>query len=138
VIKFIKMSETAIVPTRGSDGAAGYDVYANCVIQIKAGCRGLVETGISTEFEDNVGARVIPRSGLSVRGVDVGAGLIDSDYRGEIKVLILNNSDFDLFIDPGDRIAQIVFFPVFTNAIEWRGTVSETERGAGGFGSTGK
>lgn len=137
MIKFIRMSETAIVPSRGSDGAAGYDLHSSGLIQIRPGCRALVDTGISTEYADSVGARIMPRSGLSVRGIDIGAGLVDSDYRGEIKVLLINNSRETIRVNRGDRIAQIVFFPVFTNAIEWHGTVSETGRGAYGFGSTG-
>jgi dUTP pyrophosphatase len=137
MIKFIRMSDTAIVPTRGSDGAAGYDLSSNEEIEIPAGCRALVATGISTEYADNVGARIMARSGLSVRGVDIGAGLVDSDYRGEIKALLINNGSGSLFVRQGDRIAQIVFFPIITDAIEWHGTVSETERGADGFGSTG-
>ena len=137
MIKFIRMSKTAIVPTRGSDGAAGYDLHADEGIEIPAGCRALVVTGISTEYADSVGARIMARSGLSVRGIDIGAGLVDSDYRGEIKALLINNGSRSLFVNCGDRIAQIVFFPVLTNAIEWHGTVSETERGADGFGSTG-
>jgi dUTP pyrophosphatase len=137
MIKFIRMSESAIVPTRGSDGAAAYDLFANEEIEIPAGCRALVATGVSTEFDDSVGAKIFPRSGLSVRGIDIGAGVIDSDYRGEIKALLINNGSGSLFVNYGDRIAQIVFFPIITDAIEWCGTVSETERGAGGFGSTG-
>jgi len=138
MIKFIKMSETAIVPTRASDGAAGYDLHADERVAIPIGCRLLVSTGVSTEFADSAGARIMDRSGMAVRGIEVRAGLIDSDYRGEIKILLVNNSDVDLFIDRGDRIAQIVFFPVLTCAIEWRGTVSETDRGASGFGSSGR
>ena len=137
MIKFIKMHDVAITPIRGSDGAAGFDLFASDDISIDCGSRGLVSTGISTEFADSVAARIMPRSGLSVKGIDIGAGLIDSDYRGEIKVLVINNSSERIHIERGVRVAQIVFFPVFTHSIEWQGTVSETERGAGGFGSTG-
>lgn len=138
MIKFIKMHESATTPKRGSEGAAGYDLYSAEQIDIPSGTRALVKTGISTEFLDSIQANIRPRSGLSVKGIDVGAGLIDADYRGEIKVLLINNSHELLRINLNDRIAQIVFSPVLTCAIEWRGTVSETERGAGGFGSTGQ
>lgn len=138
MIKFIKMNKSANIPMRGSDGAAGYDLFAAEQIDIPSGTRALVKTGISTEFLDSIQANIRPRSGLSVRGIDVGAGLIDSDYRGEIKVLLINNSHELFRVNFYDRIAQIVFSPVLTCAVEWQGTVSETERGAGGFGSTGK
>jgi len=137
MIKFIKMNPSATLPRRGSDGAAGYDLYAAEQIEIPGGTRALVKTGISTEFLDSIQANIRPRSGLSVKGIDVGAGLIDSDYRGEIKALLINNSHELLRINVNDRIAQIVFSPVLTCAVEWHGTVSETDRGHGGFGSTG-
>ena len=137
MIKLIAMTKTATIPTRATDGAAGYDLCADEQLSIAPGDRALVKTGISTEFADKVCGLIISRSGAAIRGIDVCGGLIDSDYRGEIKVILHNHGDLDLSIMPGDRIANLVFTPILTSAIEWSGTVSETERGADGFGSTG-
>ena len=140
MIKAFKLTELAIIPTQGSEGAAGYDLYASHATTIIAGYREMVKTGISLEMPPSMGGLIWPRSGLALRhGIDVGAGLVDNDYRGEIKVLLFNHSPFDFRIEKGDRIAQIVFQNVYdAPLIECSGSMSETERGAGGFGSTGK
>ena len=132
-----KMHDAAIIPTRGSDGAAGYDLYAAWDVAIAPMERQLISTGICFEMSPDVVANIRPRSGLSVDGIDVGAGVVDSDYRGEVKVLLINNSNDAAYFNAGDRIAQVLFQPVLTCAIEASGSISETERGAGGFGSTG-
>lgn len=138
MIKMYKMHDAAIIPTRGSDGAAGYDLYYfGPVVSIAAGDRKLMATGVCFEMSPDVVANIRPRSGLSVSGIDVGAGVVDSDYRGEIMVLLINNSRYERHFKAGDRIAQVLFQPVLTCAIEATGSISETERGAGGFGSTG-
>jgi dUTP pyrophosphatase len=140
MIKAFKLTESAIIPKQNSEGAAGYDLHASHAITIPAGNRSLVDTGISLEIPPSMAGLIWPRSGLAVKeGIDVGAGLIDSDYRGEIKVLLFNHSIFDFKIKKGDRIAQIVFQRVHdAPLIECDSSMSETERGAGGFGSTGK
>lgn len=139
MIKVSKLFESAIIPTRGTEGAAGFDLYASHAITIPAGDRSLVDTGISMEIPPGMAGLIWPRSGMAVkRGIDTGAGVIDSDYRGEIKVLLFNHTPFNFKVEMGDRIAQIVFQSVYAgDLIEHNGGVSETDRGAGGFGSTG-
>lgn len=138
MIKYIKMTTTAKDLIRGSSGAAGFDICCDEVAYIEPGKIKSVKTGISLEFAETIYCRVSPRSGLAVRhGVDVLAGIIDSDYRGEIVVVLINHGDKTVQFNHGDRIAQLIFSPVLTCVSEWFGTVSETERGANGFGSTG-
>lgn len=139
MIKLSKVSDKAIFPTRGSDGAAGWDLYSVESAYIGPGDRQLIDTGIASEFSDHIGGFIKPRSGLAYKhGIDVLAGVIDSDFRDSIKVLLINHGDQPFVVSPGDRIAQIVFAMVFHNVVEHDGQVSETERGTGGFGSTGK
>ena len=139
MIKLYKINENAIFPTRGTDGAAGYDLYANDSIIIHAGRRSLIGTGITSEFSDGIVGMIRPRSGLAVKaGIDILAGVIDSDFRGEIKVLLINHGASDFSVCRGDRIAQILFMPCYHNIFEGSGMISETDRGVGGFGHTGK
>lgn len=138
MIKFLRITGTAKPLMRGSAGAAGFDICADECCFIPAGGRKAVKTGTGLEMSDSVYCRVSPRSGLAVRdGIDVMAGVIDSDYRGEVIVVLVNHGDKAFQINHGDRIAQLIFSPVLTCVTEWKGTVSETERGANGFGSTG-
>lgn len=138
MIKYIKMTETARDLTRGSEGAAGFDICADECNFILPRARKAIKTGISLEMSDGILCRVSPRSGLAVRhGIGVLAGVIDPDYRGEIIVVLMNHGDETFQFNNGDRIAQLVFSPVLTCVTEWTGTFSETERGASGFGSTG-
>lgn len=139
MIKLSKTREDAIYPSRGSEGAAGWDLYAIEDAYIGPGERQLIDTGIASEFSDSIVGKINPRSGLAYKyGIDVMAGVIDSDFRDSIKVLLINHGDQPFVVSPGDRIAQIVFTMVFHNVVEHDGQVSETERGTGGFGSTGQ
>lgn len=139
MIKLSKTREDAIYPSRGSEGAAGWDLYAIEDAYIGPGERQLIDTGIASEFSDSIVGIIKPRSGLAYKyGIDVMAGVIDSDFRDSIKVLLINHGDQPFVVSPGDRIAQIVFTMVFHNVVEHDGQVSETERGTGGFGSTGQ
>ena len=134
----IKLTTGAIIPTRGTDGSAGYDLYAledaviNCFQFI------LVSTGVSMVIPAGHYGRIAPRSGLAVKnGVMVGAGVIDSDYRGEIKVALATlNGVYE--IKAGDRIAQIIIEPIVTPELVQVDSLDDSERGDGGFGSTGK
>jgi len=138
MIKLSKVSDKAIFPTRGSEGAAGWDLYSVDSAYIGTGERQLIDTGIASEFSDHIGGFIKPRSGLAYKhGIDVLAGVIDSDFRDSIKILLINHGDQPFVVSPGDRIAQIVFTMVLHNVVEHDGQVSETERGTGGFGSTG-
>ena len=128
----------AKVPKKAGRGCAGYDVFSVDQLTIKPGCRQLISTGISTEITNDFYLRVAPRSGLSVKGIDIGAGVIDSSYRGELKVLVINNSQSDFEIIKGAKIAQIILERCSDADINVLDILSETERGYGGFGSTGQ
>jgi dUTP pyrophosphatase len=133
-----KLTYDAIVPTRGSDGAVGYDLYSSedAVVPCQAG-RALVGTGITVVLPQGVYGRVAPRSGLAVKHcINVGAGVIDPDYTGEIKVVLFNHGENDFEIKKGDRIAQLVLERCETPPIEEISIVEDTERGSNGFGST--
>ena len=135
-----KLTNDAIMPTRGSDGAVGYDLYSteDTVVPCQAG-RALVGTGISVVLPPGVYGRVAPRSGLAVKHcINVGAGVIDPDYTGEIKVVLFNHGENDFEIKRGDRIAQLVLERCETPPIKEIEIIEETERGSGGFGSTGQ
>ena len=137
-LRIKRLSEDAILPTRGSSGAVGYDLYSIDECIIPNSCRCLVRTGIAMVLPHGVYGRVAPRSGLSVKhGVHVGAGVIDPDYTGEVKVLLFNHGDAPLTIKKGDRIAQLILERCETPEIVEIGKIQETERGDGGFGSTG-
>lgn len=133
-------SNNAQIPKRAEDGAAGYDLFASedCLIQVKE--RKLVSTDISIQLPHETYGRVAPRSGMSVKGWDIGAGVIDESYRGIIKVLLINNSNENKYITKGDRIAQLIiekcFYPE-AELVEKIEHLSNTKRGEGGFGSTG-
>ena len=138
-LKVKKLTFDAIVPTRGSDGAVGYDLYSSedAVVPNQAG-RALVGTGITVVLPPGVYGRVAPRSGLAVKHcINVGAGVIDPDYTGEIKVVLFNHGMEDFEIKKGDRIAQLILERCETPMIKEIGLLEETLRGEGGFGSTG-
>lgn len=150
---FIKLlNEDAIVPTRGTPESAGYDLYA-CIpkgpeennssrqIIIGPGEVEKIHTGISVEFPSGYSAEIYARSGLALkRGLRPAncVGLIDSDYRGEIIVALRNDSYSAQTIEHGERVAQIVFRKYEPAEFETVSELSETGRGSGGFGSTGK
>lgn len=130
-------------PEYATDGSLGMDLAAatNGPVVIKAGDRELVPVGIALQIPKGYGGFIFPRSGLAMKkGLTMcnSVGVIDNDYTGEIKVAMLNVSENDYTINPGDRIAQLVFLPVeYANLVEVA-SLTETERGAGGFGSTGR
>ena len=143
-LKIKKCSATAILPTRGSVGSAGADLYADISepITLQPGGRALVPTGIAIALPDaGYVAYVFARSGLAIRnGITLSncVGVIDSDYRGEIKVGLVNQSAESYTLNPGDRFAQLVISPVVIPTLVECADLDETDRGAGGFGSTGK
>ena len=133
-----KLSYDSIIPTRGSDSAVGYDLYSNMDCLIRSSERGLVSTGITIVLPSGVYGRIAPRSGLAVKhGIQVGAGVIDPDYTGEVKVVLFNHGEKDFEIKKGDRIAQLILEKCETPPIEEINIVEETDRGSEGFGSTG-
>jgi dUTP pyrophosphatase len=126
------------VPTRGSEQAAGLDIYSSINITIPAGERRTVKTNISVEIPPKYYGRIAPRSGLANKnGIDVLAGVVDSDYRGELLVILYNTGKEDFVVNRGDRIAQLIIEPYIAPVIEVVEELDETARGASGFGSTG-
>ncbi|MGE5583272.1 MAG: dUTP diphosphatase [Bacillota bacterium] len=131
------------LPTYATPGSAAMDLHACCEepLIIPARGRGKIPTGIAIEIPDpEMVALVFPRSGLASKyGISLSnaVGVIDSDYRGEIICLIQNNQDRDFVVNPGDRIAQLGFFPIYKVSWEEVQELNETGRGDGGFGSTG-
>ena len=133
-----KLVVDAVVPKRATEGAAGLDLSASEDSIIQAHKWNAVPTGIAISVPRDCYARIAPRSGLAFKkGIDVGAGVIDSDYSGEIKVILFNHGDEDFIIKKGDRIAQIIFEKIFINELVEVEELTFTKRGASGFGSTG-
>merc|ERR1712216_169876 len=133
-----KLSEHATVPVRGSDGAAGYDLSAAYDCVVKAKSKELVKTDLSIAIPKNTYARIAPRSGLAYKKfIDVLAGVVDYDYRGNVGVILANFGDEDFEVKKGDRIAQMILERITTPECVEVEDLEATERGAGGFGSTG-
>ena len=138
VLRVQRLNNNAALPKRGTEGAAGYDLCAAQSCTIPAGGKGLVKTGISIQFPTGLYARIAPRSGLALkRFIDVGAGVVDADYRGEVGVVLFNHGDQDFEVKMGDRIAQLILEKISTPAVEEVSGLDDTVRGSGGFGSTG-
>lgn len=142
-IEIKKLREGAVIPTRGSAAAAGYDLRA-CIgapIVIAPGETAMVGTGLSIAVPEGYFGAVFARSGLACKqGVRPAncVGVCDSDYRGEYMVALHNDSCVPCEIAPGDRIAQLVVMPFLELEFEEKDELSDTARGAGGFGSTGR
>lgn len=138
VVIIKKLHPDAVIPSRGSQGAAGYDLHSVVDVVVAPGERAVVDTGVAIEIcQKDVYARVAPRSGLAVKnGIDVLAGVIDSDYRDSIKVVLINHGKENFSIMSGNRIAQLVFESIVLPKLV-EGELTDTVRGTGGFGSTG-
>ncbi|KEF55018.1 deoxyuridine 5'-triphosphate nucleotidohydrolase [Exophiala aquamarina CBS 119918] len=133
-----KLSPDATIPTRGSAFAAGYDLYASKPTTIPARGKALVSTDLSIATPEGTYGRVAPRSGLASKNfIDTGAGVIDADYRGEVKVLLFNHGEGAFEVKKGDRVAQLVLERIYTPEVMEVAELEESVRGAGGFGSTG-
>lgn len=157
-----KLSDKGRLPTRGSAFAAGYDLYAAKDTTIPARGKALVDTDISMAVPagtckltpirspclslqhslltnpPTIDGRIAPRSGLASKHfIDTGAGVIDADYRGQVKVLLFNHNEADFEIKEGDRIAQLILERIYTPEVVEVQELEESVRGAGGFGSTG-
>lgn len=137
-----KLNENAIIPTYGSEYAAGADLYA-CVdgeVEIKPHATAVIPTGIAIELPLGYAGLIYARSGLATRKGLAPAnkvGVVDCDYRGEVKVALHNHSEVAQTVGAGERIAQLVIAPYITAEFEEAEELSQTVRGAGGFGSTG-
>lgn len=137
-----KLHPEAVLPQYATPGASGLDLYARIPheIYLQPGVRYTCQTGIAIELPDGFEAQVRPRSGMaSKQGVTVlnSPGTVDSDFRGEICVILINHGDEAVKIAAGDRIAQMVIAPFVRAVVSQVGELSDTERGSGGFGSTG-
>lgn len=141
VYKNEKLQALNIDFTAPRDGDAGYDLYSIGFYTVVPQQRVLVETGLHIEIPKNYVGLVKDRSSVASVGLHTMAGVIDSSYRGEVKILLLNVGQEDYTIIAGQKIAQMVVVPVYVEAVEVLDSLealSDTERGAGGFGSTGK
>lgn len=142
-LKIKKVRENAILPTRATKGSAGYDLHA-CIadeVLLEPGKRVVLPTGLAAEIPAGTAGFIFTRSGLGVKkGIHVtnGVGVVDSDYRGEIHVGLHNLSQEAYTITPGERIAQLIIMPYCMVDIIETDELDETDRGAGGFGSTGR
>lgn len=142
-IEVKKLRDGAVVPKLGSEGAAAADLYA-CIqssITIDPGETVMIPLGIAIAVPKGYGAFIFARSGLGIKKGIVPSncvGVIDSDYRGEVGVGLYNHSDMPYIVDPGDRIAQMAIMPALSVNYEEKEELTDTLRGTGGFGSTGK
>ncbi|XP_051000498.1 deoxyuridine 5'-triphosphate nucleotidohydrolase, mitochondrial [Acomys russatus] len=138
-LRFVRLSEHATAPTRGSARAAGYDLYSAYDYTIPPMERAVVKTDIQIAVPSGCYGRVAPRSGLAVKQfIDVGAGVIDEDYRGNVGVVLFNFGKEKFEVKKGDRIAQLICEQISYPDLEEVQALDDTERGSGGFGSTGK
>jgi len=155
-ILFKKLNQNAIVPNRGSPWSVGQDIYSCENVIIQPWSSACISTGIAIEptkeystvewskssyndvFKPNFYIRVAPRSGLAMKNINVHAGVIDADYRGEIKVILFNHNDTPFSIEQGSKIAQLIV-EIAIPDIQWEETnmLDNTQRGSNGFGSTG-
>ena len=138
-----KLDPSVILPTYKTDGASGMDLMAfiKDPINLRPNSSCLVPTGLSVAFSNNFEIQIRPRSGLAAKNnisVLNTPGTIDSDYRGEIKVILYNHSNDNFLINNKDRIAQMILTPVIKINLEETENLPDTVRGEGGFGSTGK
>ena len=142
-IQFKKIDPAAVIPQRATAGSAGLDLRA-CLtepVTLKKGEHALIPTGLAVKVEDGFAAMLFARSGLAIKhgiGLLNGVGVVDSDYRGEIRVGVINQFEEAYTIEPGERIAQMVVMPVSLAPVTEVDELDETDRGAGGFGSTGR
>jgi len=141
-LRVARLSEAAVLPTRAHDGDAGIDLHACEAAHIGPGERWSVGTGIAVEIPEGHAGLVLPRSGLAKKhGIALvnAPGLIDAGYRGELRVLLLNTDPAETFrVEPGDRIAQLVIAPIAIAEPVEAHALSESSRGDGGFGSSGR
>ncbi|XP_060522338.1 deoxyuridine 5'-triphosphate nucleotidohydrolase-like [Cylas formicarius] len=138
VIKYTKAIPEAYPPSKGSIKAAGYDLKSALDCVVPARDKALVDTGLKIELPEGCYGRIAPRSGLAVKNfIAVGAGVVDEDYRGVLKVVLFNHSDSDFDIKSGDRIAQLICEKIYYPDLEEVQELGDTVRGEGGFGSTG-
>lgn len=136
-LKIQKLNDNAIIPVKGSKLAAGYDLYSIDAVTIPPLSRVLVNIGLSITTPEGTYGRIAPRSGMALNGIDVGGGVIDQDYTGPLKVILINNNDDDFKVVEGMKVAQLVCEKICYPEIQIVDKLKPTERGSNGFGSTG-
>jgi dUTP pyrophosphatase len=133
-----RLTESSKLPIRGSALAAGYDLHASEDVIIRTKGRAVVPTGIAITVPTGTYGRIAPRSGLAVKhGIDVGAGVVDADYTGEVRVVIFNHGESDYMINNGDRVAQLIVEKIGTPEVLEVDSLQSTVRDTSGWGSTG-
>ncbi|KAK3884412.1 hypothetical protein Pcinc_011315 [Petrolisthes cinctipes] len=138
VLRFKKLTENAFAPSKGSKLAAGFDLCSAYDLSVPAEGKALVKTDLQVEVPEGCYGRVAPRSGLAWKNhIDVGAGVIDQDYRGNVGVVLFNHAKTNFLINKGDRVAQLICEKITYPELEEVEDLEDTERGKGGFGSTG-
>jgi deoxyuridine 5'-triphosphate nucleotidohydrolase len=138
VLSFKRLDPKAVLPARGSSLAAGLDIYAIEELTIQPGERVLARTGLAVAIPEGYYGRLAPRSGLATqKGLDTLAGVIDADYRGEIRCLLYNAGDEAIHLPVQSKICQLILEKIITPTAVWADEISDTDRGSGGFGSTG-
>ena len=137
-LEFKRLDPRATLPTRGSAAAAGLDLYSIEAVTLEPGERVLVRTGLAVAVPEGFYGRLAPRSGLATKlGLDVLAGVIDADYRGEIGCLLYNSGKEPIDLPAQSKICQLIIEEIITPRAIWSDELVDTDRGAGGFGSTG-
>ena len=137
-LKVKKLTDTAKIPTKANISDAGFDLYSDVDINIESGKTVIINTGIALGIPDGYCGLIWDRSSLGSKGIHRHAGVVDSGYRGEIKVCLNNTSDSSYEVSKGDRIAQILIQRNEPFRVEECEDLSDTDRGLGGFGSSGK
>lgn len=138
VLRFKQLDKRAILPARGSEFSAGLDICSIEDLVIGPHQRATARTGLAVAIPHGFYGRVAPRSGLAAKhGLDVLAGVIDSDYRGELCCLLYNTGDVSIVLPAGSKICQLIIEKIIAPKAVWSNDLDETARGAGGFGSTG-
>ena len=138
MIEFSKLSQEAKIPVRQTEGSAGFDLHATVHLSVWPEEWMQIKTGIAVKIPEGCVGIIKPRSSLAVKhGINVLAGVIDSDYRGELIVVLINHGDERFDVSAGDRIAQLLVTPIITESVEVA-RLDDTARGVNGFGSTGK
>ncbi len=141
ILKVKKLSDDAVLPCYAHEGDAGLDLFANEHVEMPPGQSRMIKTGISIQLPKGMEAQVRPRSGLALKHqitVLNTPGTIDEGYRGEVGVILINHGKTPFMIEKGMKIAQMIVKPVMHVAVEEAQQLSDTHRGKGGFGSTGR
>ncbi len=140
-VKFKKLDPSAVIPQYQTEGSAGFDLHSVETVMIPSGSQMLVKIGLAVEIPEGTELQLRPRSGLALKkmiSITNSPGTLDSDYRGPIGIILINHGANSFFVTKGDRIAQAVLCPVIKAEIIEVEELSETNRGVGGYGSTGK